>query len=225
MPGRYSVSDSVVAELVDEGFEVGVHGLYHDGRDLTSLANLRKRLPAIREAAERWNAVGFRSPATHRKWEWMPLLEFDYDSSYPDTDPFEPQPGGCCSWLPFFNSGMVELPLTLVPDHTLFVILGQEDESAWTEKAEMLRSRGGMALIVTHPDYMVGHDQMVSSYARFLERYSAEPTVWRALPRDVSAWWRRRAASTLEPLGDGWTVTGPGREQARIAYAEAWPWS
>jgi hypothetical protein len=35
----------------------------------------------MREFATRWNAVGFRSPATHRVWEWMPLLGFHYDSS------------------------------------------------------------------------------------------------------------------------------------------------
>ena len=27
----------------------------------------------------------------------MPRLGFDYDSSYTDTDPYEPQPGGCCT--------------------------------------------------------------------------------------------------------------------------------
>jgi hypothetical protein len=52
----------------------------------------------------------------------MASLPFEYDSSYPDTDPFEPQPGGCCSWLPYFNGPLVELPITLPQDHTLFVI-------------------------------------------------------------------------------------------------------
>ncbi len=108
----------------------------------------------MRGAAERWQAVGFRSPATQRQWELMPLLGFDYDSSYPDTDPFEPQGGGCCAWLPFFNQGMVELPLTMQQDHTLFVILRHGDETAWVEKAEFLRGRGGLALIDTHPDYL-----------------------------------------------------------------------
>ena len=51
----------------------------------------------MRAYAERWEAVGFRSPATHRDWELMPLLGVDYDSSSPDTDPFEPKSGGCCT--------------------------------------------------------------------------------------------------------------------------------
>ena len=45
--------------------------------------------------------------------------------------------GGCCSWLPFFNRSMVELPITLPQDHTLFVIL-RRGSSAWHEKAEIL---------------------------------------------------------------------------------------
>ena len=83
----------------------------------------------------------------------MPLLGFDYDSSYPDTDPYEPQPGGCCSWLPFFNGDLVELPITLPQDHTLFEILGASTSALWLDKARFLRDRGGMALMITHPDY------------------------------------------------------------------------
>ena len=125
----------------------------------------------------------------------MPLLGFDYDSSYPDTDPFEPQGGGCCTWLPFFNQGMVELPLTMTQDHTLFVILRQPDERAWVEKAEFLRSRGGMALLDTHPDYLVDRD-VLAAYARFLESFAQDDRAWKALPSEVSGWWRRRASRT-----------------------------
>ena len=32
VPRRYEVEDSFVDELLEDGFEVGVHGLYHDGR-------------------------------------------------------------------------------------------------------------------------------------------------------------------------------------------------
>src|SRR5207248_2637619 len=122
---------------------------------LESERTLRERLPEIRRWADRWGAVGFRSPATHRAWSLMPLLGFDYDSSYPDTDPFEPQSGGCCSVLPYFNGDLVELPITLPQDHTLFVILGRRDERVWVEKADAVRRLGGMALLITHPDYML----------------------------------------------------------------------
>jgi hypothetical protein len=215
VPKRYAVEDSVVADLRARGFEVGVHGLYHDGRDLESRELLDERLPEMRSWAERWEATGFRAPATHRNWEWMPLLGFDYDTSYPDTDPFEPQGGGCCTWLPFFNDGMVELPITLAQDHTLFVIL-RRDESLWREKTDFLRSRGGMALLITHPDYMLAPER-VDSYRSFLDRALSDPGVWCALPSEVSAWWRRRAASRVEWNGAGWRVTGPASGEAAVA--------
>jgi hypothetical protein len=217
VPRRYVVEQARVEQLLADGFEVGVHGLYHDGRDLESLGVLQERLPAIRDYAHRWHAVGFRSPATNRVWELMPLLGFDYDSSYPDTDPFEPMGGGCCTWLPYFNNGLVELPITLPQDHTLFVIL-REDESRWLDKAALLRARGGMALLITHPDYM--YEERLDAYARFLAAVG-DDGAWRALPRDVSAWWRRRAASHLERTDDGWRVVGPAADEAAVAFAQA----
>jgi hypothetical protein len=215
----YEVSLDVIRGLVSDGFEVGVHGLYHDGRDLESVPMLRQRLPAMRDAASRWEAVGFHSPANIRGWELMSMLGFDYDSSYPDTDPFEPQAGGCCSWLPFFIDGMVELPLTISQDHTVFVILRHRDEQAWVEKAEFLRSRSGMALLVTHPDYLTD-DVIFQAYRRFLARFADDGSAWKALPREVSDWWRRRAASSLERTGSEWSVVGPAAHDARIEFGQ-----
>jgi hypothetical protein len=218
VPARYSVNGGLVEGLRDGGFEVGVHGLHHDGRDLASERLLRERLPAMQEAAARWGSVGFRSPATQRDWRLMPLLAFDYDSSYPDTNPYEPIPGGCCSWLPFTNGDLVELPITLTMDHTLFVILGHRDESAWVEKANFLRGQGGMALVLTHPDYW-GVEGLPRAYERLLERFASDSTAWKALPRDVAAWWRRRAGSSVARDGAGWRVEGLAAAEARIAYA------
>jgi hypothetical protein len=218
VPERYRVEDALVEHLKSIGCEVGVHGLRHDGRDLESLRTLERRLTEIRRWAGRWGAVGFRSPATHRVWEWMPKLGFDYDTSYPDTDPYEPMAGGCCCWLPFFNQGMVELPITLQQDHTVFVIL-RGDESLWREKAELLRAKGGMALMLTHPDYMLDAGRL-RSYARFLGAFRDDPAVWTPLPREVADWWRRRAATSLRLIDGRWQASGPAEDEAAIAFAQ-----
>lgn len=216
VPRRYAVSDDVVAELGANGFEVGVHGLYHDGKDLESPDTIRRRLPEIRQWAERWGSVGFRAPATHRLWDAMPTLGFDYDSSYPDTDPFEPMAGGCCSWLPYTHDEMVELPITLPQDHTLYEILRVSALDEWRSKADAIRERGGMALVITHPDYMVAPER-VEDYRGLLAHVSV-PDAWRALPRDVCSWWRRRAASELEESPGGWTIRGPARGEGTVTY-------
>jgi peptidoglycan/xylan/chitin deacetylase (PgdA/CDA1 family) len=217
---QYEVEDDLVHELREAGFEIGVHGLRHDGRDLASRATLRRRLPAIRSYAERWQAVGFRSPATLRSAELMPMLGFDYDSSYSDTAPFEPQPGGCCTWLPYMLDELVELPITLPQDHTLFEILGHRDEKIWLEKTRHLRARGGMALLITHPDYF-DNPNLLESYRRFLGAFASDSSAWKALPREVSSWWRRRSESSLQEVNGEWRVVGPVEGEARVEFASA----
>lgn len=217
---RYTVSDEMVRALDADGCEVGVHGLRHDGRDLASRRSIARRLPAIRDHARRWQAVGFRSPSTQRAWELMPLLGFDYDSSYTDCDPYEPWPGGCCSYLPYFNQAMIELPITLPQDHTLFTILGHPDAELWIRKAEHIRRRGGMVLMLTHPDY--AHDgRLAVGYRQLLDAFAGDGSAWHALPREVAAWWRRRAASSLRETNGEWSIDGPAAADGRIGLAGA----
>lgn len=217
---RYTVDNDTVRALHADGCEVGVHGLRHDGRDLGSRRLMERRLSAIREYAERWQAVGFRSPATQRDWELMPRLGFDYDSSYSDSDPYEPQPGGCCSYLPYFNQAMIELPITLPQDHTLFTILQRPDAELWIRKAEHIRERDGMVLVLTHPDY--AHDpRLAAGYRQLLDAFAGDDSVWHALPRDIAAWWRKRGASTLRENNGSWSIDGPASDDGRVRFTQA----
>jgi hypothetical protein len=218
VPLRYPTPDALRAALRAEGCEVGVHGLRHDGRDLASRRLLTQRLPAMREHADRWGAVGFRSPATQRSWELMATMGFDYDSSYTDSDPYEPQPGGCCTYLPFFNEALVELPITLPQDHTLFEILQHPDGRLWVEKAREIRARHGMVLVLAHPDY-ARDDRLLGAWRQLLDEFADDDTAWQALPREVAAWWRQRADSTLRRGPDGWTVDGPSAGRGRVRQA------
>jgi hypothetical protein len=215
----YVVERRVLDELRSQAFEVGVHGLLHDGRDVLP-RTLPRRLPAMRAYAEQWDAVGFRSPATIRSVELIPTLGFDYDSSFSDTAPFEPQSGGCCTWLPYMLENTVELPITLVQDHTLFELLGRHDGQIWLEKTRLLRDRGGMALMLTHPDYL-DLPRLCDSYREFLHEFASDTSAWKALPRDVSAWWRRRSESTLAETEGEWQVVGPASGEARIDFVGA----
>jgi len=216
---RYPVDEETVQSLHDDGCEVGVHGLWHDGRDLAE-GSMDERLPAMWENASRWNAVGFRSPGTHRGWELMPRLGFDYDSSYTDTDPYEPQAGGCCTYLPYVNHDMVELPITLPQDHTLYTILRHADGELWLRKARHIRDRGGMVLVLTHPDY-ARERQVADGYQALLDEFASDYAAWQALPREVAAWWRSRAASTIRDKGGGWTIDGPAAATGQVCFAGA----
>ena len=98
------------------------------------------------------------------------------------------------------------------------MILQRSNEEPWVEKAVHIRRRGGMALMITHPDY-ASEPGLLTAYTRFLETFADDRTVWRALPRDVSAWWRRRASSRLEHSSGRWRIAGPASEEASIQFA------
>ena len=215
VPERYDVDAGLVARTKADGCEVGVHGLRHDGRDLASRRHLARRLPAIRRYATTWGAVGFRSPATQRAWSLMPRLGFEYDASYTDTDPYEPQPGGCCTYYPFFIDDLVELPITVPQDHTLFEILLETDTGTWRRKVAALRERGGLALVLAHPDY-ARNPHMAREWRALLEETAGDPTMWQPLARDAARWWRDRAASQVHADARGWTVRGPAAARAGV---------
>lgn len=121
-----------------------------------------------------------------------------YDSSFPDTDPFEPQAGGCCSIHPFFLGDLVELPITLVQDHTLWEILCEETIDLWTRKSDWIIANGGLINLITHPDYL-DTPARLRMYEEFLEYLGHQERGWFALPREVAAWWREQHGSRAAP--------------------------
>ena len=87
----------------------------------------------------------------------------------------------------------------------------------WLEKARFLRERGGMALLITHPDYMLERRPR-EAYRKLLDEFQHDATAWRALPRDVSSWWRRRAASRIERNSHDWKIVGPAADAGRVVH-------
>ncbi len=201
VPERYPIDWTIVEKLRTEGFEIGIHGLQHDGRLFESRKIFQLRVKQIQQYAKEWGAVGFRSPSTLRRVEWMSELELEYDSSFPDTDPYEPQAGGCCTIWPFFIGNLVELPITMPQDHTLFEILGHKDISIWKEKADWIERNSGLVLVDVHPDYMVS-DERLRLYESLLIHMRGKSNMYHALPKDIAAWWQQRNSSRL------WSVNG-----------------
>ena len=102
-------------------------------------------------------------------------------------------PGGCCSVWPFFVGPVVELPYTLPQDHTLLTLLRHRSPQLWLDQAAKIESAWGLIQCVSHPDpgYLGDADKR-AVYAEFLQGMAERTNVWRALPRDVAAWWRER---------------------------------
>ncbi len=208
VPERYTVPPELRHELTANGFEVGLHGLNHDGKLYQSREMFKSRAIRINRYLEEWQAVGFRSPSMHHELAWIHDLNIEYDASTFDTDPFEPQSDGVCTIFPFWvhngsaETGYVELPYTLPQDFTLFVLMGQNDIEIWKKKLDWIVANRGMVLLNVHPDYMnfTGKKNGLEEYPAFFyqqlleyikERYAGE--YWHVLPRELARRFRPNA--------------------------------
>lgn len=204
VPERYKVSDELRDYLTRSGFEVGVHGLVHDGKLYKSREIFQERAGRINHYLREWGAVGFRSPSMQHNLDWIHDLNIEYDASTFDTDPFEPQPDGVGTIFPFWVEGKtsahgyVELPYTLPQDFTLYVVMKEKTIDIWKCKLDWIAEQGGMALINTHPDYMNfdGNDLVLEEYpAQYYEEFLQHikkrhrGEFYHALPKDIFRLW------------------------------------
>lgn len=216
VPERYSTPRELRDSLTESAFEVGVHGLRHDGRLFKNRASFQRRKPQVNYYLKEWGAAGFTSPSMLRNFSLMGQLDIEYGCSSFDTDPFEPQSDGVRTIYPFMagnTSGSysyVELPYTLPQDHCLYVILGEKDNRIWKEKIDWIAANGGMALLNTHPDYMNFTGAECSSeeypaiyYEDLLEyvrsKYSGQ--FWHVLPKEMARFWTSLDHKTQKEIG------------------------
>ena len=210
----YPIPDGMFEKLRADGCEIGLHGIHHNRKLWRNEKAFERTLPKIHKTLAEWQAVGWRSPVTYRNADWMPRLGVLYDSSFPDTDPFEPQAGGCCSIFPFFLDDLVELPITLVQDHTMWELLQEPGIDLWLEKSEWISNHHGLVNLDTHPDYLIEQDRL-DLYDEFLGRLAKLERGWHALPREVASWWKDRAGMETDGVG----VTGADDWDATVAHA------
>jgi len=208
VPERYSVSSDLRHYLASHGFEVGVHGLNHDGKLYQSKEMFQRRAVQINQYLKEWNCSGFRSPSMHCNLGWLCNLDIRYDASTFDTDPFEPQPNGAGTIFPFWvpgngeSKGYVELPYTLSQDSTLFILMKEKGIRLWKKKLDWIAEHSGMALLITHPDYMEFDGQLAFDtysaeyYEEFLNyiKTKYEGQYWHVLPKDMASFWKKSFA-------------------------------
>ena len=255
--------ESLHRDLIANGFEVGVHGLCHNGNLFSSRKNFLRKSVKIDFYLKEWESVGFRTPSMYHNLDWIGELGIEYDGSTFDTDPFEPQPNGMGTIFPFWvpakvvpssnlglrpsvldpiyrsstlhpspesikdplssyleprtlnlepqsyeltansyrlSSGYVELPCTLPQDFTLFVLVKEKTIDIWKRKLDWIAEKGGMALLITHPDYMNCkkdrcdiEEYPISLYEELLDyvKSNYEGQYWQALPKEIAHFWRQ----------------------------------
>jgi hypothetical protein len=137
--------------------------------------------------------------------DWLHELDIQYDSSTFDTDPFEPQPDPAGTIFPFRvpsengKGGYIEIPYTLPQDFTLFILMKRKNIDIWKRKLDWIAARGGMALMLVHPDYIrpkgfpQGKEEYTIDYFRKILEYvkhEYEGQYYHALPREMVSMWK-----------------------------------
>lgn len=193
--------------LVEEGFEVGLHGLEHNRKLYESASTFAEHAKQINNYLKEWGAVGFRSPCVYHNFEWLHALDIMYEASAFDTDPFEPQSDALGTIFPVQQRKVpgreyVVLPYTLPQDFTMFLLFREKDISIWKQKLSWIAEQGGMALLISHPDYMSfegppNFDEYHPDLYRDLlshikTEYQGE--YWHALPQELASFWARNVS-------------------------------
>jgi hypothetical protein len=71
VPERYPLSPDLRDDLIKRGFEVGVHGLKHDGKLFLSRRGFTKQAHQINRYLKELRSTGFVSPSMIRNLDWM----------------------------------------------------------------------------------------------------------------------------------------------------------
>jgi hypothetical protein len=218
---RYEVPVAFLERFCTRGFELNVHDLNHDGRLFRSKKQFLERAARINEYGRRFGSRGFRTGTMYRKQDWFGALEFAYDMSVPNAAHLEPQRGGCCTVMPYFNGDLLELPLTTAQDYSLFHILNDYSISLWKLQSDLILEKHGLISFITHPDYLTAPRarRVYQRLLAYLRELREQRGVWFALPGDVERWWRNRSRMSLVRTGDHWKIEGPDANRARVAFA------
>ncbi len=218
---RYKLTTEYLDHIRKRGFELNVQDLDHGGLLYRSKEDFLRGAKEINRYVREFGAQGFRAAILYRNAEWYHALDVSYDMSIPNVAHLDPQRGGCCTVFPYFIGNILELPVTLTQDYTLFHILREHSIALWKQQIALILERNGLVNVVVHPDYIipVKAKRTYCDLLEYLVGLRREQRVWLCLPRDVNTWWRARQNMRLVNEKGKWRIEGEGNERARVAYA------
>ena len=218
---RYPVTPEFLNSIRQRGFEVVVHDLNHDGRLFRDRELFLERAAKINSYGKKFGATGFRAGILYRNQEWYDALDFEYDMSVPNVAHLDPQRGGCCTVMPYFIGDVLELPVTMTQDYTLFNILNDYSTELWERQIKLIMEKHGLISVIIHPDYLTGSRER-SVYEALLAKLAdlrEKNNLWITTPGEVNRWWRQRAEMTIVEENGRLRIQGAGSDRACIAYA------
>ena len=192
---EYPIPDGLFERCARTGCEIGLHGIHHDGK------LFRRPGSASRPTCRRSTATsrsGRRSASARRPRTATPTgcrsSACLYDSSFPDTDPFEPQAGRLLLDPPVLHRRPGR-----AADHARPGPHAVRDPAAgpiglWTRRATGSSDNHGLINLIVHPDYLI--DAGAARPLRGVPRLArhARGRLARAAARG-RGWWKARRVS------------------------------
>src|SRR6202043_3076800 len=126
-----------------------------DGHLFDDHEQFQESASQINEFAMRFGSKGFRSGALYRNQEWYDAFLFSYDMSVPNVGHLDPQPGGCCTVMPYFIGRLLEMPVTTTQDYSLFHVRNCYSMELWKRQIDIILEGNGLASFIVHPDYVI----------------------------------------------------------------------
>jgi glycosyltransferase involved in cell wall biosynthesis len=224
-PGRLVARHGKLCSALQEmGAELAVHGYDHvDFRALTP-AEAHRQFSAAVEAFQRAGIEvhGFRCPylsysedvlkaASDRAFTYSSNLAIAWDVA--EAGARSRMPGLCDQLRKFYRpkssasvvcvpraiNGLVEIPASLPDDLLLFDGLGTGEAGladSWTAMLRESHRRGELFALLFHTEIF---DRCLFAFDQLLrEAKTLQPEVWVTRLREVSAWWREKAAFRVE---------------------------
>src|SRR5262249_26700445 len=120
-----------------------------------------------------------------------------------------------------FIGSMVELPVTVTQDYSLFHVLGQYGIDLWRQQIQLIMNHHGFMNFIIHPDYITEAKELnpVKQLLSHIAELRDEQKLWTPRPGEAAAWWRMRSRMCIVEEGGTLRIRGEGAEHARIAYA------
>lgn len=185
---------SEIKEIVEEGWELGLHGGHETYSSLERMKREKEKLEQIADVdviGNRNHYLRFKVPTS---WEILAEAGFRYDSSfgYPDCVGF--RNGMCHPFKPFdLNKNntveLLEIPLH-VADFTLFEYMRLTVKDALkitTQLIEAVEKLNGVLTILWHNTYM--GDEMFEFYEEIL-KCCHHKGAWLTSGGEISRWWQ-----------------------------------
>jgi len=171
---KYQIDYDILDWLIENGFEIGLHGYNHDNKLIfLPESEIRRRIESCRGIMELYDIKNFRSPSWFRNIKLFNVIKdyFLFDYSYLDTDILCPSGNGGCFWTKTFSlSDLIHIPTTIPFEAPLYFNYSPDKlVNFWEPKIRWLQKCKGNIVVITHTDpNFSGNKRMLKVYEKLL---------------------------------------------------------